>query len=201
MRKFIRSIAVCFVPVLALIPFSSYAQSLHYNYVDAGLSIYPSAGSQTWVGPKARLSMSLTDEFFAFGELSYLTDDVDFTHLIGGAGYRHELDPGTDVWGGLGLVYSNYSFGEQCTTFNGQTFCVGGDSANDMALGLFGGVRHIHSEELELAGTVRMVTGDFDYVGLTGTARYQLDGGWTLVADLDLMDGDFGLFGGVHFRF
>lgn len=82
------------------------------------------------------------------------------------------------------VCYTSMSSTSYCETIAGQTYCYGG-SHNDTALELFGGIRHQQSSELELAGTLRMITGDFDYVGLTGTARYALNESWTLVGDLD----------------
>lgn len=183
---------------VTLWPLVGHSAELHYDYVDVGLSLYPSADSQTWLGPKVRGSMAINEDVFVFGEFSYLTDDVDLTNLVAGGAYRFELDPKTDLWGGVGLSYSNVSAPRVCEPISGVCYST---SHNDTALGLFGGLRHQKNSDLELAGTLRMITGDFDYVGLTGTARYAMDENWTLVADLDLFDGDLGVFGGVHFRF
>uniref|UniRef100_UPI003A8759F6 hypothetical protein n=1 Tax=Marinospirillum sp. TaxID=2183934 RepID=UPI003A8759F6 len=68
-------------------------------------------------------------------------------------------------------------------------------------LGLRGGVRHQVQPDLELGGSLRLITGDLDYVGITGSVRYDLQPQFYLLGEIDLFDGDLGFIGGVGMHF
>lgn len=174
-----------------LLPAAASAESLSYNFVEGGLALYPSYESQTFIGFDTRGSVALNDKVFAFGGLKYLTDDADLTALHVGGGVRHGVDAKTDLWGGVTIEYQEIDYGS-CT------FC---GSVDDTALGLRGGLRHQVDEKLEVGGSARIVTGDFDYVGLTGTARFAIERDLKLFGEVDLYDGELGLIGGVTLDF
>lgn len=176
------------IAAAVLLPSAAMAESLSYDYLEAGLALYPSADNdQTLIGLDTRGSAAITQNVFIFGGLKYLTDDVDVTALHVGGAYRHGLDAKTDLWGGVTIEYQDYDFPR--------------GSFDDTALGLRGGLRHQLTNELEIGGGLRVITGDLDYVGVTGTARYAIERNFKLFAEVDVYDGDLGLLGGVTFEF
>ena len=82
-----------------ILPAASMAETLSYNYLEGGLAFYPDFESQDFLGLDTRGSLALHENVFVFGGLKFLTDDVDLTALHAGGGYRHGLDPSTDIWG------------------------------------------------------------------------------------------------------
>ena len=179
----------------AILPAAASAESISYNFVEGGLALYPSFESQTFIGVDTRGSVAINDNVFAFGGLKFLTDDVDLTALHVGGGYRHALDAKTDLWGGVTIEYQEYDYGN-CNSFS-NSFC----SFDDTALGLRGGLRHQLDAKLEVGGSARIITGDLDYVGLTGTGRYAIDRNLKLFGEVDLYDGELGLIGGLTLDF
>lgn len=162
-----------------------------YTYGQAGLALYPSADihgipSQDYFGIDLKGSYELTPDIFAFGGFKFLTDDIDLTSLHVGGAYRVNVDERIDLYGGPSLEYQRVS---------------NGGSDDDIGLGLRGGLRLMLNPEVELGGEIRIVTGDADYVGLTGTAQYYLDSNLSVVGELDIYDGEFGLIGGVRMMF
>lgn len=176
----------------ALLPAAIAAESLSYNYVEGGLALYPGFESQDFIGVDGRASLAINENIFAFGGLKFLTDDVDLTALHIGGGYRHGLDAKTDVWGGVTIEYQEVDFSSACS------FC---GSVDDTALGLRGGLRHQLNDQLEIGASARIVTGDLDYVGLTGTGRYAIQENLKLFGEVDLYDGELGLLGGITLEF
>ncbi len=190
---------LCFLLVSGLVLLCTPAwvgaeKELNYNYVQGQLAWYPSAdlakSSQDYLGIDMRGSYQILPdypEFFAFGELQYLTDDADLTNFHFGGAYRGEIHEQTDFYGGLTIEYTKFDWDN------------GDDS--DIALGLRGGVRHILTPDWELGGQLRLITGDYDYVGLRGNAQYALQENLGLVMELDLYDGELGFQGGVRYNF
>lgn len=175
-----------------LLPAAVSAESLSYNFIEGGLALYPSFESESFIGVDTRGSLAINEDVFAFGGLKYLTDDVDLTALHVGAGYRHGIDPKTDLWGGVTIEYQDIDYSGACN------FC---GSVDDTALGLRGGIRHQVDEKLELGAGARIITGDLDYVGLTGTGRYAIERNLKLFGEIDLYDGELGLIGGLTVEF
>lgn len=163
---------------------------LSYNYAEAGLGIWDADGGQTLIGPDVRGSFLINENIFAFGGLRFLTDDVDYTNLYFGGGYRHALDAKTDIWGGLNLEYQEFDV-DNCS----------GCGHDDTAPAIRGGVRHQVNGQVEIGASARFVTGDYDYLGLTGQGRYKIQQNLSLTGEVDIQDGDLGLFGGVTFLF
>ena len=159
------------------------AAELNYTYVEGGLGILDGDFSQTYIGPDLRASYLINENVFAFGGLRLLTDDFDYTNFHVGAGYRQAIDARTDWWAGASLEHQDYDF------------------SDDTAPAFRGGIRHQFSDEIELGASARLVTGDFDYFGLTGQARYKLQEDLSLTGEVDLQDGNLGLFGGVTYFF
>lgn len=184
LKKTLGSVAIAGLMAPAL----AGAQGLNYNYVQGGFGLYPSAtdADQDFIGLDANARLALTEDVFLMGGFQYLTDDFDYTTFNVGAGYRFALDPSTDIWGGAGIEYQEFS---------------NGASSDDVSLGLRGGLRHRLNPDLELSGSVRVVTGDFDYVGFRGTAQYFLRPDLSLVGAFDVFDGDPGLIAGARFAF
>lgn len=171
----------------SLFPAMASAESLSYNFVEGGVALYPSFESQTFLGVDVRGSAAINEKVFAFGGLKFLTDDVDLTAMHVGGALRHGMDAKTDLWGGLTMEY--------------QELDGPGGSFDDTALGLRGGFRHQVDNKLEVGAGARIITGDLDYVGLTGTGRYAVDPTLKLFGEVDLYDGELGLIGGVTLDF
>src|SRR5690554_6709620 len=186
MKKKLASLAVA-----GLLVSTTVQADLNYNYVEGGLGILSPSG-QTFIGPDLRASFAATEDIFIYGGFRFLTDDIDYTNFHVGAGYRFGIDDKTDLWAGGNIEYQKF---EIC--FSG----FGCGSANDTGLALRGGARHQLNDELELGGTLRLVTGDFDYVGINGHARYFLAENLDFKGELDIQDGDLGLFAGVTYYF
>lgn len=188
----------CMVIAGLMAPAFAGAQGLSYNYVQGGLAFYPGADlsgasglDQDFIGLDADARLAITDDVFVLGGFQYLTDDVDYTTFHVGGGYRFALDPSTDIWGGLTIEYQEFDYGSGFAS----------SSEDDTAIGFRGGVRHRLNRELELAGSLRFVTGDGDYVGLRGTATYYMRPDLGFFGSLDIFDGDPGLIGGARFTF
>lgn len=173
---------------------------LNYSYVEGGLGVLSPSG-QTYVGPDVRGSFAVTDDIFVYGGLRFLTDDTDYTNWHLGAGYRFAIDEQTDVWAGANLEYQEFKVKKECETipFFG-TQCWGG-SIDDTAIAIRGGVRHQLNQDIEVGGTARLVTGDFDYFGINGHVRYKLMDNLSAKGELDIQDGDLGIFAGVTYFF
>lgn len=167
------------------------AQTLNYSYVEGGLAFYPGFENQDFMGLDLKGSYAITPEIFAFGGLKYLTDDVDLQAFHVGGAYRFAVDARTDVYGGLTIENQDIE-----VSAGGRTF-----SDSDTSLGIRGGVRHRLNEQLEIAGQIRLITGDWDYVGLTGTAQYFLSEQLGLIGEVDVYDGNLGLIGGARYQF
>ena len=187
-------LAACAAVLAAPLAFASTAQAELANdsWVEGGLVLYPSAGSiarsQDFIGPEVRGRVAVADDWFAYGGMQYLTDDVDFMTMHGGGAYRFPqlAQPDLEIWAGAGLEYARFS---------------NGGSHSDVGLGLRGGARYAVDERIELAGDIRVVTGDFDYVGLAGQMNYALSSDLDVYGRLDIFDGELGLGGGVRLNF
>lgn len=181
--------------VLATAVFSTAASAdLSYTYAEGGAAILMPSG-QTLMGFDVRGSYLATENIFAYGGFRLLSDDYDYTNWHIGAGYRHPIDAKTDVWAGVNLEYQEFEI-EYCDFFG----CASG-SFDDTAPAIRGGLRHQLNEQIEVGASARYVTGDADYLGLTGQGRYFIQKNLSATAEVDLQDGDFGLFGGVTFFF
>lgn len=171
-----------------LLPAAAMAENLSYNYLEGGLAFYPDFDSQDYIGLDTRGSVALHENIFAFGGLKFLNDDVDLTAMHVGGGARHGLDARTDIWGGLTMEYQEFDRDR------------GGD-VDDTGLGFRAGLRHQLTNDLEVGAGGRVVTGDLDYIGFTGTARYAIEPDFKLFAELDVYDGEPGILGGATFEF
>lgn len=189
MKKCIQGLIAGSLMVPALVA----ADNFSYDFVEGGVAVYPSFNGQDFVGFDLRGSLTVAEDIFAFGGFKYLSDDVNLTALHGGVGYRMALDTETDIWGGVTLEYQEFDYPN---VFNGQS-----GSYDDMGIGLRGGVRHQVNNQLEIGGSARVVTGDLDYVGVSGTARYAFRDNLRLLGEVDLYDGELGLIGGVVLDF
>ncbi|MFK7159599.1 outer membrane beta-barrel protein [Marinospirillum sp. MEB164] len=171
------------------------AQALDYNRVEAGLAMYPGISGHTPIGIDLRGSFELdefgAENFFAFGGLQYLTDKLDYTLFHVGGGYQHAVNQQTSLWGGVTIEYTKVEYSNWWGKWD----------ASDTSLGLRGGVRHQIQPDLELGGSLRLITGDLDYVGITGSVRYDLQPQFYLLGEIDLFDGDLGFIGGIGMHF
>jgi hypothetical protein len=189
---------------LMALPAVAAAQQPGYSYLEGGLAFYPSFGNQDYIGIDIRGSKALRqlhDDLFVFGGLKYLDDDFDLTALHVGGGFRFEVDQSTDFWAGITLEYQDYDIPRTCVPAGpGVQICSPG-SIDDMAIGFRAGIRHMIAEGLEVGGSVRLVTGDLDYAGFTGTVRYPLQNNMSLLGEIDVYDGEPGLIGGLTIIF
>lgn len=178
----------------AALPFATTAQALDYNYVEGGLALYPDAGGQDYTGFSIRASYDLehvSPKVFVYGGYTLLSDDFDLTMMHFGAGYRFEINNQTEAWAGAGFDNNKFKISTPWGSF----------SSSDTALALRGGVRHQLSDKTELAGTIRIITGDFDYTGFAFTVRQNLNQQLSLLGEIDSFDGDIGFIVGVNYRF
>ena len=171
----------------AMMPVLASAEGLNYSYVDAGLGMLDT-GNQSLMGPDLRFSYGINEDFFAYGGYRAYSDDIDYNNWHLGAGYRHGMDEKTDFWVGINLEYQESEV---------TVPIVGTVSSDDTAPALRAGLRHQLNNEVELGANARIVTGDFDYVGFGGYGRYKLSDSLSLKGELDIQDGDMGLFAGV----
>lgn len=188
-------------PLLAaglIAPMAVSAQDLSYTYGQGGLAFYPGFEGQDFIGLDAKGSFAVTDEWFAFGGLKYLTDDVDLTAVHVGAGYRYGLARGTDVYGGVTLEYQEVESSLVDPVSLDTRITISND---DTSLGVRGGVRHRLTDEFEVGGEARYVMGDLDYFGITGSAQYFLTDQVGLIGEVDMYDGEMGVIGSARFNF
>jgi len=177
-------------PLLALTLFScASASALEYDYLEAAAAVYPSFDGQDYIGLDLRGSKqldTLDKNLFTYGGVKLLTDDVDLTAFHVGGAYRFVLEDLTHAWAGMSLDYQKFS---------------NGGSDSDLAFGLRGGVRHQASDDLELGASLRLISGSYDYLGLTGTLRHHWQDDLSWLLEADLYDGNLGLVGGIHYAF
>lgn len=167
---------------------------LNYNYVEGGLGILIPSG-QTLIGPDIRGSFAINKDIFIYGGFRFLTDHTDYTNMHLGAGYRFAINKKTDVWGGANLEYNKI---ETCWSY---WYTSGCHSNNYTSIALRGGARHQINDKLELGTTLRLVTGNYNYLGVNGHVRYKLAKSLDFKGELDIQDGDLGLFAGVTYYF
>lgn len=190
--------------LLAFLAAPVWAQGPSYSYAEAGLALYPNFESETLLGAQVQGSQTLDAQWFMFGGLKALTGDIDVTAVHGGGGYRHSLDHRTDVWGGLTLEYQEIETDVcQSVVRPGGTIVesCSGVSSDDTAPGLRGGIRRQLHRDLEIGASARYITGDLDYLGFTGTARYRWQRNVSVLAEADYYDGNFGVIGGLSLHF
>ena len=192
------------VAFLAFLAMPVWAQGPSFSYAEAGLALYPNFESEPLLGAQARGSQTLTTEWFMFGGLKVLTGDIDVSALHGGGGYRYSVDHRTDVWGGLTFEYQEIE-ADQCQSVMrpGGNFvrACSSVSSDDTAPGLRGGIRRQLHRDLEIGASARYITGDLDYLGFTGTARYRWQRNVSVLAEADYYDGNFGVIGGLSLHF
>ena len=189
------------VAFLAFLAMPVWAQGPSFSYAEAGLALYPNFESETLLGAQARGSQTLTTEWFMFGGLKVLTGDIDVTAAHGGGGYRYSVDHRTDVWGGLTLEHQEIEV-ERCVTRRVRRTTLCSDvSRDDTAPGLRGGIRRQVHRGLEIGASARYITGDLDFLGFTGTARYRWQRTVSVLAEADYYDGNFGVIGGLSLHF
>lgn len=179
-------------------PLGASGQDLSYNYIQGAAAFYPSFENQDFIGVDVRGSVSLMEDFFVFGGMQFLTDDIDLTTVHAGVGYRQPLMDRTDVWGGVTLEYQEFE-SEFVDPGTGQTLISA--SEDETSVGFRAGVRHLLTDEFEVAGEARYVTGDLDYFGIKGTAQYFLNEQVGLIGELDLYDGELGAIVGGRLSF
>jgi len=188
-------------PLLAVglaLPLAATAQDLNYNFIQGGAAFYPSFEDQDFFGLDAKGSFLVTDDIFVFGGVKFLTDDVDLTAAHIGAGWRYPLARNTDVYGGVSLEYQDV----EATIIDPDSLtAIGTASEDETSVGVRGGLRHMLTDDFEVAGEVRLVTGDMDYFGVTGTAQYFLTEQIGLIGEIDIYDGEMGVIGGARFNF
>ncbi len=179
-------------------PWGAFAQDLNYNYLQGAVSFYPGFEDQDFIGVDARGSVLMTEDIFIFGGLKFMTDDVDLTAGHVGAGYRFSLDRGTDVYGGVTLEYQEVEAKIIDPDSLTSTVTLSDD---DTSMGVRGGLRHMLMRDLEVAGEVRYVAGDLDYVGFAASAQYFLNRQIGLIGEIDIYDGEMGINAGARMNF
>ncbi|MDX5336667.1 MAG: hypothetical protein LPK13_11340 [Marinobacter sp.] len=178
-------LALAFTPVLAS------AEGFNYTYAEAGLGMLDS-DNQSLIGPDFRFSVGVNEQIFAFGGYRAYSDDIDYNNWHLGGAYRHGLNDQTDVWVGVSLEFQE---SEVDIPF------VGTRSSDDTAPALRAGLRYQLNSDVELGAKTRIVTGDFDYFAIGGYGRYKLTDTVSLKGELDIQDGDIGLFAGATWYF
>lgn len=179
-------------------PWGVSAQDLNYNYLQGAVAFYPGFEDQDFIGIDARGSVLMTKDIFIFGGLKFMTDDVDLTAAHVGGGYRYGLDQKTDVYGGVTLEYQEVEAKIIDPDSLTATVTLSND---DTSLGVRGGIRHMLMRDLEVAGEIRYVAGDLDYVGYSASAQYFLNRQIGLVGEIDVYDGEMGVNAGARMNF
>ncbi|MFO7787119.1 MAG: hypothetical protein R6W87_05000 [Halospina sp.] len=192
------------VALLALLAMPVWAQGPSFSYAEASLALYPNFESEPLLGAQARGSQTLTTEWFMFGGLKVLTGDIDVTAAHGGGGYRYSVDHRTDVWGGLTAEYQEIErdrCNDELRPGQGFVTLCSSVSQDDTAPGLRAGIRRQLHRDLAIGVSARYITGDLDYLGFTGTARYRWQRNVSVLAEADYYDGNFGVIGGLSLHF
>lgn len=179
-------------------PWGVFAQDISYNYLQGAFSFYPGFEDQDFIGVDARGSVLMTEDIFIFGGLKYMTDDVDLTAAHIGGGYRFSLDKKTDVYGGVTIEYQEVEAKIIDPVSLTSTVTLSND---DTSVGVRGGIRHILMRDLEVAGEIRYVAGDLDYVGYSASAEYFLNRQLGLIGEIDVYDGEMGINAGARLNF
>ncbi|MDX9741214.1 MAG: hypothetical protein RBT81_08570 [Gammaproteobacteria bacterium] len=179
-------------------PWGVMAQDLNYDYLQGAVAFYPGFEDQDFIGVDARGSIMVAEDVFIFGGMKYMTDDVDLTAAHVGGGYRLNLDRGTDVYGGITLEYQEVEAKiiDPVSLTNTVTL-----SNDDTSMGVRGGIRHMLMTDLEVAGEVRYVAGDLDYLGFAASAQYFLNEQIGLIGEIDVYDGEMGINAGARMNF
>jgi len=165
---------------------------LNYNYLEAGVGVWSPTG-QTFVGPDIRLSGALTENVFLYGGGRYLKDDFKYINYHAGVGYRFIINQQTDIWTGVNYEYQEARI--SCSSWMGRC------KADDNTVAFRGGIRHMVNADVEIGASARLITGDFDYFGMSAHARYNLNSKIALKGEVDVQDGDIGGFAGFTIFF
>jgi len=175
---------------LVILSASAAHAELNYDYVEAGVGLWSPSGWSP-IGPDVRGSLKLNENVFLYGGARFLKDNAKYTNFHIGAAYRFIINQQTDVWAGANLEHQKIDAG-----------CWGGTCrADDNSVAFRGGVRHQLNNDVELGATARLITGDFDYFGLNGHARFKLSETLSFKGEIDVQDGDLGAFAGLTIFF
>lgn len=179
----------------AMLPTLASADALNYKYAEGGLDIL-NAG-QDFMGVQARGAFSITDNVFAIAGVRSLSDITAYSHVWFGAGYNQAINQQTSAWvgGSLDVQQVEYRYRYR---FTNRTYT---EDVKETAPAVRGGVRYQLTPQLELAGSARFVTGDFDHYAFTGTTRFAVTNQFHLLGEIEVYEGDPGLLLGGSFMF
>lgn len=169
---------------LATAPFGAYAQDLGYTYLEGGYARLDidigGVGDAEFDGAQLRGSTQLgVSDFYVFGGIAAARnddgiEDVDFTELQGGVGYRYEVGSSVDLISELSLLRQDIDAGP-----------IGSADASGGRIAV--GARVAFAENVEGYAKVGY-TGGGDYDGaFSGTLGAQLRFGdvWGLVGEFE----------------
>lgn len=181
-------------------PLSAQAQ-ISYNYIEGGLVAYPSyrfpGGSfrgEDFLGLRAGASFEITNDIFTFGQFRYLTDDFDMTNFHWGGGYVLPLPLPNEasVWAGAAVEYVHVN-------------PPSGSSDGEFGFSIRGGGRYIVHPDVEVGVDGRVVRygGDIGetFFGVAGRGVWTFNQNLGLVGELDIEDGEPGVFFGARVTF
>ncbi|MAM87949.1 MAG: hypothetical protein CME36_11660 [unclassified Hahellaceae] len=180
--------ATVFMPTLAS------ADALNYKYVEGGLNMFY-VEDEDLMGFQGRGAFSISENIFALAGVRSLSDTGDYSHVWLGAGYNQTLNQQTSAWAGVSVDNQETEWEEE-TRFYRVRY-----RSKETALGLRGGIRHQLNQQVELAGTARIVTGDLDHYAVSGTTRFAITPQFNLLGEIEIMEGDLGLLLGGSFFF
>ncbi len=201
-----RTINKLLAAALLLVPVTSFAEGLSYNYVEGGyVKVDLDDADVDADGFRARVSGLVSESIYLFA--SYLSVKSDkftvatFTsatseveQITAGFGLRAALGPSTDFFGEVAYVYVEGEDKNAGPIFSGKE--------DDNGFGLSAGLRHLFSSQFELAGAVNYVDvfGD-DATSYTASALFHLTPAFSLGGGYTFGDDADGWTAGVRFNF
>lgn len=169
---------------LAAAPFGAHAQDLGYTYLEGGYARVnidvDGVGDADFDGVQLRGSAQIgVSDFYVFGDVGRARnddglDDVDFTELQGGVGYRYEVGSSVDLISELSVLRQEVDAG-----------AFGSDVASGGRIAV--GARVAFAENFEGYAKVGY-TGGGDYDGaFSGTlgAQYRFGDVWGVVGEFE----------------
>ncbi len=153
------------------------------------------AGYQFWTG-SGSIDGFFTNGSFRINEQVYVAAGYDFASasgyefstLSGRGGFILPMQ-GFDLYAEGGLANRTAKFRNCRGNFNNNNFRCGSFSDSDMGLFLEGGIRTMIDRQIELRGSFRHITGDYDETYLTAEGVYHITPQWSAMTNVSrLMD-------------
>lgn len=180
------------------------SSELSYHYVEGGLAFFPGYGlwdeiEEDMIGLHFRGVNAFTDELFLRGGLRYLTDNLDFTWLDIGLGYRFMYSGNWEFYAGGGIDYIDVSGNVEIM---GMQLDVSGD---DIGVRFFSGTRYMVDETWELGSELSWGTVEpphaANFYRITGNVIYAMTEQVGILGEIGIENGSPGFLGGARWAF